>query len=141
MAVYVVQINKTMQTMKCGECGAVFAVAEEFYQECRDHGKSWYCPNGHCRHFCEPEVDRLRRRLAAQVAQNDQCRAKIRDLELSRSGLRGHLTRIKRRVSNGVCPCCRRHFVNLERHMRGMHPDFSDKDAAQQQKVAAEKRL
>lgn len=31
---------------------------------------------------------------------------------------------MKNRVANGVCPCCNRHFENLERHMKGQHPDF-----------------
>lgn len=38
---------------------------------------------------------------------------------------KGRLTKTKKRIANGVCPCCNRHFVNLERHMTGKHPDYT----------------
>lgn len=37
---------------------------------------------------------------------------------------RGQLTKLKRRVSNGVCPCCNRSFADLHRHMTEKHPDY-----------------
>ena len=29
------------------------------------------------------------------------------------------------RTGNGVCPCCKRSFTNLRRHMNTKHPNFS----------------
>jgi hypothetical protein len=34
------------------------------------------------------------------------------------------MTRIKKRVAAGVCPCCNRSFKDLARHMAGQHPDY-----------------
>lgn len=31
---------------------------------------------------------------------------------------------IKKRVGNGVCPCCNRTFENLSRHMSCKHPEY-----------------
>lgn len=31
---------------------------------------------------------------------------------------------IKKRVQGGACPCCNRHFVQLERHMATKHPEI-----------------
>lgn len=28
-----------------------------------------------------------------------------------------------KRIHNGVCPCCNRSFVNLQRHMKTKHPE------------------
>jgi hypothetical protein len=44
----------------------------------------------------------------------------------SRDGIKGVLTKVKRRVGKGTCPCCKRHFVNVERHMKVKHPSFAD---------------
>ncbi len=38
---------------------------------------------------------------------------------------RGQLTKTKKRIAKGICPCCNRSFVNLERHMTGQHPDYA----------------
>ena len=46
---------------------------------------------------------------------------------------KGELTKMKKRVGNGVCPCCNRQFVNLQRHMATQHPGYAvgnDEDAA-----------
>lgn len=40
------------------------------------------------------------------------------------SAIKGVATRIKRRVSAGVCPCCNRTFQCLARHMATKHPDY-----------------
>lgn len=33
--------------------------------------------------------------------------------------------RLKLRSKNGCCPCCKRNFQNLQRHMRTKHPEFA----------------
>jgi len=40
------------------------------------------------------------------------------------SAARGRVTKIKRRVQHGVCPCCNRTFSNLASHMKTKHPEF-----------------
>jgi hypothetical protein len=112
-------------------CGIHYAVPSAFYsmierqhRDGREQTKI-YCPLGHTWEFSgEGEAERLRRQL-----QEAQRRAKAnRDLlaaeERSHSATRGHLTRTKKRVANGVCPCCNRSFVKLAAHMKTKHPEY-----------------
>lgn len=38
------------------------------------------------------------------------------------------LTKTRKRIANGVCPCCHRTFQNLARHMAGQHPAYEESD-------------
>lgn len=44
----------------------------------------------------------------------------------SNAALRGHLTRWRKRVANGVCPVagCHRHFPNVQAHVATQHVDW-----------------
>lgn len=113
-------------TVKCGVCGGVYAILEDYREQQWEKGKSWHCP------YCEigwgyagaGEYDRLKK--AAEQASSravfyaDQAKA----AERSRRATAGHLTRTKRRIAAGVCPCCNRHFINLERHITTKHPRY-----------------
>ena len=71
------------------------------------------------------------RRLQREIAGHDQTRAELRTTEASRRGEKAAKTRIKNRVSKGVCPCCTRSFTNLQRHMASQHPDYTEQDTPQ----------
>lgn len=47
-----------------------------------------------------------------------------RTVEKSLSAKKGQLTKLKKRVANGACPCCNRHFSDLYRHIQSQHPDY-----------------
>jgi len=85
-----------------------------------------YCPLGH---RYQPagitEAERLRRRLVEREAAHDQTRAALRNTENQRRAERAAKTRLKNRIGNGVCPCCKRSFTNLRRHMDTKHPDYT----------------
>lgn len=40
------------------------------------------------------------------------------------------LDRAKQRVGAGSCPCCKRHFKALSRHMACKHPAYKDGGAS-----------
>lgn len=113
-------------------CGIQHAVPEALYgEQLRQHndGQSStpiYCPLGH--KHCpagESEIARVRRQLESTRAQHDQTRAALRDAQASRAALKGVVTKTKKRIGKGVCPCCNRHFANVERHMAGQHPEYA----------------
>lgn len=109
----------------CGECGIEFGVPAHFYNERRNNGGGWYCPNGHRRAFKEPVVDQLRRqrdRLKQAIAEKEDA---LDSAYRQVSAARGQITKLKKRASAGVCPCCNRTFQNLQRHMASKHPDFA----------------
>lgn len=125
-------VDMALETTQCSECGIIYAIPKDRLDRERNHkGKGWYCPNGHSQVFKETEAMRLKHKLDQMEADRDwyrNSREKVieqRDGALrSLSATKGHLTRTKKRIANGVCPCCHRHFENLERHMKGKHPEY-----------------
>lgn len=124
----------TLETKVCPTCGITYAVPEVFIRQRRDSGGDWHCPNGHTLHFCESSVDKLKAQLAAQESETraaklreqlerDQKQAAERQLSEERS----KMVRLKKRVSAGTCPCCKRTVSQLARHMKSKHPDFPEK--------------
>lgn len=124
----------TLITESCYKCKAPFAMSNSLYEAAlaAKAGIKFYCPNGHQQHYIEGETEetKLRRerdRLQQRLAEKDDT---IATLEKSNAATRGVVTRIKNRVSNGVCPCCNRTFSNLHNHMKNKHPAYKKDEAA-----------
>jgi hypothetical protein len=117
-------VETELVLVRCGGCGVSFGLEANYHAERKKDKKSWRCPNGCERHYGESEADRLRASLAKETARLDQMRAE-RDRHAA------ELARQKKRVGNGVCPCCQRSFTNLRRHMATKHPAFGKEGAAQ----------
>lgn len=108
-------------------CGVQFALGSEFVERRMEDHAYWYCPNGHQQHWSQGnETERLKSQLEAsrRIASNERDRRQR--AERQRAAARGQVTKIKRRVGRGVCPCCNRTFADLGRHMTGQHPEFAD---------------
>ena len=119
--------------MECGECGAVFGITNAKYWRCKDNGEDFYCPNGHCRIFTKSKVATLQRKLATTTRRAENYEKRLRNEEKGHeytqrrlSATKGVVTRARRRVGKGVCPCCNRHFKNLEGHMTTKHPEYGE---------------
>ena len=123
--------STTLVCISCGVCSIPFAMPENHHARTQQTGSWFWCPNGHKIHYTESENERLRReseqlqqRLARQVAQTVSAQD-ARDREKRRhAATKGALTKTKKRVGKGVCPCCNRHFANVQRHMEGQHPEY-----------------
>lgn len=123
--------SSVLITKTCGQCGIHFAVPETFDNARQRDGKTFYCPNGHLRVYRETESDRLKKELAFKQSQLERERATVQRLsdesataERRLSAAKGQITKIKNRVSKGVCPCCNRQFADLHRHMTTQHPNY-----------------
>lgn len=122
-----------IESHTCGACGVIFGMSREFIAQRKRDRETWYCPNGHPRVFAGPtEESKLRNQLAAVTARADQLQASLASQRSITSherakvrGLKGVITRVKKRVGNGVCPCCNRTFQDLARHMGTKHPEYS----------------
>ena len=111
----------------CYKCGIHFGLPEDFYKEVQDDtGKTFYCPNGHGQHYTEDKVAQLERELDLERAEHGIAEGLLQHANRSRAALRGQVTKIKRRIGNGVCPCCQRSFQDLKRHMEGQHPNWRE---------------
>jgi hypothetical protein len=115
-------------------CGVRLAIPSSLYREAKDNGMKVYCPLGHAFVFTTTEVERLRDQLNTErrradhamtsaIAARDQARA----TERSNIAYRGHLTRLRNRIANGVCPVkdCHRHFDNVQAHIASQHPEWA----------------
>lgn len=124
-------IHKTFTVQSCINCGVDFAMTDDLMGQRRRDGMDFYCPNGHPQRYTETDATRLKkaqealeRARAAEVHLRDQRDA----AERSASAYKGQVTRIKKRVGNGVCPCCGRSFQQLARHMATKHPDYAHQE-------------
>ncbi len=125
----------------CCQCKTRIKLPKALHDAARHSPEIWfYCAYGHRQHYtktpAQTEADTLRRerdRLQQRLAQRDDeilyQRDRCKKTERRLSATRGQVTRLKNRAKAGVCPCCNRHFANLERHMAAKHPD-SDNEAA-----------
>lgn len=120
-------ITTTFDATYCIVCGEQFALTESRTKALRRSHDWFYCPNG-CRiHFTgETQEQRLRRELTEAQDEGTRLSNNLERANRSRAALRGQVTKIKRRIGKGVCPCCRRQFANLRRHMGNKHPDWSE---------------
>ena len=91
----------------------------------------------------ESEEDKLRHerdRLQQQLAQKDDAIAYQRQMretaERQAAAKRGQVTKLKKRAAAGVCPCCNRTFVELQRHMATKHPTFTAEEVAHENVVS-----
>lgn len=127
-------------TMTCDHvgCGIAFSVPASWREERRNDHTTFYCPNGHPRWFptgtsaleqAKADAANLMRRL--ECARQDAARhyEEKRATQRRLAATQGVVTRTKRRVGHGVCPCCRRSFSALARHMQAKHPDYAKEDS------------
>jgi len=111
----------------CCNCGVPFGITIEMQEYLKEKEKRFYCPNGHPQVYgntiesqLEEERAKLRRARENETWWREQAEEKGRKL----SAARGQITKIKKRVANGVCPCCDRSFTDLHRHMESKHPGY-----------------
>lgn len=115
----------TFEVETCCNCSVQFAMPTQLRdRRLRDH-KDFWCPNGHSQRYIgktEEQLQRERAERAERVAAN---RAEdLRIERISHASTKGKLTKTRKRIANGVCPCCHRSFVNVKRHMESQHPEF-----------------
>ncbi len=102
-----------------------------------DHGR-FYCPAGHWLTYPQDsEVEKLRKQVANAEKHREWADSRARAArdqadaaERRRRAAKVQLTKVKKRIAAGVCPCCNRSFVDLARHMAGQHPDYAGAPAA-----------
>lgn len=113
-----------LEEVVCGTCGIPYAVPADWIKQRRSESGDIHCPNGCRRTWSESDADRLRKQLEARERElrEAKCDAlnKQHALELERQA-KAQLERKLHRVSKGVCPCCKRSFQNLARHMATKH--------------------
>lgn len=108
------------------------------------HVGSVYCPacgKGTCwtgKTDEQKKIEQLERERDQARAARDSARQRETDalaeadhFRRSRDGMKGVVAKIKKRVGRGVCPCCNRHFANLQRHMETQHPEVASGEVSE----------
>ena len=119
-----ITVEVNLNADSCVNCGVIYGVDAEFEAARRRDGKTFYCPNGHAMSFTETDAMRLkqeRERNARLTASLDQSYAALAEEEKRRRAKEREIARLQKRIQNGVCTQCHRHFANLERHMASKH--------------------
>jgi len=124
--------TRTIEVVTCGVCGVLFGLEASYHASRRRDGKRFHCPNG-CVVSWNGDRKQLERKLEAaqreiqqtRESRDQQARARVA-AEHSLRTTRGHLTRQKKRIAAGCCPCCSRTFQNLRRHIASQHPEYID---------------
>lgn len=134
-----VEFSTVLVVEICCTCFMTFAVPDDFRARRRSDKASFFCPSGHSQSYQgESDADAVRRlereKLEIERDRNqrivryeqwlDQVREENKVVTKQLSSTRGQLTKARRRIANGVCPCCNRSFEQLARHMATQHPDF-----------------
>lgn len=120
------QITQNFETICCYKCQILFAVPAQSRRRWIDSGESFYCPNGHSQHYTESTVQKLEKQLAQQKKRTEWARQEAEENKRKAAAQKGQVTKLKNRAKAGVCPCCKRHFKQLEAHMQNKHPDFNE---------------
>ena len=116
----------------CYDCGTPIGIEQGAWLNLQDDGGTFYCWRGH---RCttgegtkQAEIRRLREDKERLEQWNREERARAERAERRERAQKAAKTRIKNRVAKGVCPCCKRSFVNLARHMASKHPNYTHQD-------------
>lgn len=141
----------------CIRCGVPFGFPTELDARLHITHENFYCPNGHPQRYTGPseadrltaelattkraaEVERLRLERQVRDARADEAleRQARKHFEHKARGMKGALTRVKKRIAAGRCPCCSHEFKDLERHMKNQHPKWDPEQHAEALAAAQE---
>lgn len=121
----------TVETCCNTNCGVQWAMPRELVLRLR-RSHAWFCcPHGHSQHYAiksDLEIERdkaaqLARQLELQEHRTAQAVERESEAIRSRNAVKGHLTRVHKRVAHGVCPVpgCKRTVKQLADHIRDKH--------------------
>ena len=118
-AMTVFTIADTRLTVKtCVTCGVKYALPEEL-DDRRYLDKEWtYCPNGHQQQYQGKTAEQERDEALAKLHSLQKAADQLADDAMDKAK---EIKRLKRHAAAGLCSFCRRHFTNLERHVKSKH--------------------
>lgn len=130
--------TETLVIEHCCNCGVAFGLSRATYDRRLADHKNFYCPAGHQQHYVgKTEAQQQRERAdaaerRARFAREDATfwRERAGDSARSAAAYKGHATRIRNLIAQGICPVpgCRRNFANVRAHIASQHPDWHKHD-------------
>lgn len=141
-----ITIKVKMAYEECCKCGVVFGIPQSLKDRLLSTKDFFYCPNGHAQQYVgeadrtkanrlEKELEEIKRWQQyyehAFYEEQDEHEATKNSLRATKAAK----TRLKNRIKNGVCPCCHRHFDNLQRHIKTKHPGYEEEEREQNEQT------
>jgi hypothetical protein len=122
---------------ECCSCGMVFALPHAMQLRLKKSHEWFYCPAGHTQHYtgqsdaekAQAEAEKYKRLWKEEQRYAADVLSERNAAQRSLSATKGVLTRTKNRIAHGVCPCCNRSFVQLEKHMTTKHPEYTKEES------------
>lgn len=139
---HVIPVNRTVFTertvhiIECAHCAIDFGIGGDFMRRRREDHVGFYCPNGHSNYYSGPTAEEKALKKAEQerdaarsLAERESRRRFAAEAEAKRQdykarAAKGQLTKERKRIASGVCPCCNRSFSQVRRHIATQHPDY-----------------
>lgn len=128
-----VVFEKTLEHMQCPMCSVDYALGKNFIAQRREDHRNWYCPNGHRLHYPQDNTeeraikarDAARELAARESERRRRAEGQARLAEYRRRAAKGQLTKIRNRLTAGLCPCCGKEFPEMAAHLAERHPGFT----------------
>jgi hypothetical protein len=119
-------LTNQLVTVTCCECAVPFGIPAYVEVTRRQDQNLFYCPMGHSQYFPKgkSQTQLLKEQVADLAAARDREAQHRQAAEADNLRLRKSHARLARRAKAGVCPCCRRTFVSMARHMKAKHPEY-----------------
>lgn len=129
-------LETELELTTCCACGVAFAFPVMLMRKRLNDHQTFYCPNGHHLSFpgksdaekAQAEVEKYRALLKKEREYAAGVVSERNAAQRSLIATKAAHTRTKNRIANGVCPCCHRSFVELQKHMASQHPDYETKE-------------
>ena len=120
MGVYTVTQEIALE-IQIQPCGHYAVLPPDRWKKLRETGETFWCAYGHPWVFLDSDNIRLRKELATAQEEFNATRQKLAQNEAL---LLATEKRRDRRSKAGLCQHCRRHFLNVERHVAGQHSEI-----------------
>lgn len=128
----VLPFRQSLVTLTCWArqgCGIVFAIPQTYKTTAKENDLTIFCPKGHRLSLGKSDNEKLREELQLEIKRKEWAQQDAKAAKRSAASFKGKVTALKNRVGNGVCPCCKRTFQQLARHMKAKHPNFATEEA------------
>jgi len=121
----------TWRRFALGCCGMEISVPLSQWEHWKKSEEDFWCPRcGDRRVYKKGKtreketIERLEREAKRMEQERNYARSLAEAERRSHIATRGHLTRQKKRAAAGTCPCCKRTFNALSRHIQEQHPEY-----------------
>lgn len=117
----------TVTSAECCQCGHLVFMSTDFAtRRHRDH-RSWYCLScGQAQGWTgESDIQKLQKELAAERERKMAALDEANRMRAEADEAKRASERLRKRAHAGVCPCCKRSFENVRRHIKTKHPNVA----------------